>query len=110
MKEVNLVIDEECLKELRRQAQKTFPNQEVGLLLNDPSCCGGIVHIDLMPISEIRQFSDVIEVFPKSYKNYGITIYIDKATMEDPIPNMRIVLVSKNPVKYSLENDDFYNK
>jgi hypothetical protein len=108
--DIEMFIDEETLGELHAQAKEKFGTQPVGVVLNDPSCCGGVIRIDIMLISEIETLTDLFEVFPATYKNFGLPIFLDNATLEDPIPRMRIMIKSKNPVKFMFENDDFVKK
>jgi hypothetical protein len=109
-KNINLTIEEDALKGIRDVAASLYQNKPFGLLLYDPSCCGGIVQIHVKSIEEIESFRDVSLVFKRDYKNYGFPIYIDRATLEDPIPDMLIVLSSKEPIKFTLENAEFYKK
>lgn len=109
-KNINLTIEEDALKAIYDMAVSFFPNKPFGLLLYDPSCCGGIVQIHVKSIEEITSFRDVSLVFQKWYKNYEFPIYMDRATLEDPIPDMVIVLSSKSPIKFTLENAEFYKK
>ena len=109
-KNINLTIEDDALKAVYDIAASIFPNKPFGLLLYDPSCCGGIVQIHVKTIEEIESFRDVSLVFNPRYKNYGFPIYIDRATLDDPIPNMLIILSSKNPIKFTLENAEFYKK
>lgn len=105
-----IFMDDEVIAELHILAQIKYPNQKCAVTLTDPSCCGGVIRINVAPISEIQKFTDIKEIFLESYKNFGIPIYIDNATMEDPIPRMRILLKSKDPLKFEFENNDFYKK
>jgi hypothetical protein len=105
---LEMFIDGNVLGEIHAQAAEKFPGQPTGLLLSDPSCCGGVIQINIRPIPEIEKFKDVLLVFPANYKDFGFPIYIDKATLEDPVEHMRIILKSKNPPKFSFENNDFW--
>ena len=105
-----MFMDDVVIAELHILAQTKYPNQKCGVTLTDPSCCGGVIRINVEPISEIQKFIDIQEIFPENYKNFGMPIYIDNATMENPIPRMRILLKSKNPLKFEFENEDFYKK
>ncbi len=109
-KNINLTIEANALKAIYDMAVSLFPTRPFGLLLYDPSCCGGIVQINVKSIEEITSFRDVSLVFQADYKNYGFPIYMDRATLEDPIPDMIILLSSKNPTKFTLENAEFYKK
>ena len=112
MSEPNLemFIDPDIIAELHNQAEIKFPDEEVGISLNNTSCCGGVIHIDLMRISEIQSYTDVVLVFPADYKDFGLPIFIDKNIMQEPIPRMRIILSSSDPIKIAFENNDFYQK
>jgi hypothetical protein len=108
--DIEMFIDQDVLAILKEQSRIKYPNKEMGIVLNDTSCCGGVIHIDFMPLEDIKNFTDIILVFPKTYKNFGIPIYIDKGILQDPIPHMRIIISSTNPLKFAFENNDFWEK
>jgi hypothetical protein len=107
---IEMFINQDVLSALHEQAHNKYPNTEVGIVLNDTSCCGGVIHIDFMPLDEIKNFTDIILVFKKNYKKFGIPIYIDKGILQDPIPQMRIIIASTDPLKFAFENNEFWIK
>ena len=108
--QLEIFIDPDTLAEIQSYAKKKYSNTDAGIVLNDPSCCGGVIKIDIFSEGEIKGLTDLRLIFPPEYKNFGIPIYMEQSLLQDSIPRIRILLKSRNPVKFEFENEDIYSK
>jgi hypothetical protein len=100
-------MNEKTVSALKKLGAEKFLGQEFGVALFDPSCCGGVIQIELFVIEKLRRLSELELVYDKDFKNYGIPIFIDSLILADLPDRWEIDLVSTDPIKFSFENSDF---
>ena len=86
----DLTIAPAALQFIDTCQQKNFPNEEVVVILADLHVVGGLIVPEIQSRSFLftEQRSAFDELFPKGYKDYPFSVFVDhQAQMEDSLPD-----------------------
>ncbi|WP_371806090.1 hypothetical protein [Candidatus Lokiarchaeum ossiferum] len=86
----DLTITPPALQFIATYQQKNFPNEEVVVILADLHVVGGLIVPEIQSRSFMftEQRSAFDELFPKGYKDYPISVFVDhQAQIENSLPN-----------------------
>ena len=72
-----LTITSKALAFLAEYKENHIPDQEMAIILADLHSIGSVMVIELHPFADFENNSHYRIIFPKGYKNYPYTVFVD---------------------------------